>query len=133
MTNSKKVEEFMEKYGQEIPNTPGFPSSVTVSLRIRLIKEELDEFIEACRERDIVEVADALCDILYVAYGAALSFGIPVEECFAEVHRNNMQKLDGKRDEFGKVIKTQDHPKPNLKGVMAKYMMTRSRNEDVNG
>lgn len=122
MTNANKVKLFMESFGQEVKSKPEFPSDNTVKLRIELISEELQELVDACKAGDIIEVADALTDILYVTYGAAHSFGIPIDECFKEVQRSNMSKLgeDGKPiyREDGKVMKGPNYSVPNLKNVL---------------
>jgi predicted HAD superfamily Cof-like phosphohydrolase len=122
MTNANKVKLFMESFGQEVKSKPEFPSDDTVKLRIELISEELQELVDACDANNIIEVADALTDILYVTYGAAHSFGIPIDECFKEVQRSNMSKLgeDGKPiyREDGKVMKGPNYSVPNLKNVL---------------
>ena len=122
MTNANKVKLFMESFGQEVKSKPEFPSDDTVKLRIELISEELQELVDACKAGDIIEVADALTDILYVTYGAAHSFGVPIDECFKEVQRSNMSKLgeDGKPiyREDGKVMKGPSYFKPDLKNVL---------------
>ena len=122
MTNANKVKLFMESFGQEVKSKPEFPSDDIVKLRIELISEELQELVDACKAGDIIEVADALTDILYVTYGAAHSFGIPIDECFKEVQRSNMSKLgeDGKPiyREDGKVMKGPNYSVPNLKNVL---------------
>ena len=119
MSNFEDVKYFMERYGQEIKTKPSFPDDKIVRLRYDLIKEELDEFSSAIKDKDIVEVADALTDLLYVVYGAGHSWGINLDKCFAEVQRSNMSKLgeDGKPifNENGKVMKGPNYSKPNLK------------------
>tara|TARA_B100001741_G_scaffold227944_1_gene189506 strand:+ start:411 stop:758 length:348 start_codon:yes stop_codon:yes gene_type:complete len=109
----------MNTYGQEVKDNPEFPNSKIVQLRIDLIQEELNELKEAINNKDIVEVADALTDILYVTYGAGHSFGIDLDSCFDEVQRSNMSKLgeDGKPiyNEHGKVMKGPNYFAPNLK------------------
>ena len=118
MTNFLKVKRFMETFGQEVLNKPKFPNDKTIKLRIDLIKEELNELEEAINNNNLVEVADALTDILYVTYGAGHSFGIDLDACFEEVQNSNMSKLgdDGKPiyNEFGKVMKGPNYFKPNL-------------------
>ena len=118
MSNFNKVKDFMSIYGQEIKNNAEFPDKKIIELRLKLIQEELNEFQEAIKNRDIIEVADALTDILYVTYGAGHSFGINLDKCFDEVQRSNMSKLgeDGKPiyNEFGKVMKGPKYFKPNL-------------------
>lgn len=122
MTNATDVKIFMTTFGQEVKSKPEFPDADTVKLRIELIQEELQELVDACNANDIVEVADALTDILYVTYGAAHSFGIPIDACFKEVQRSNMSKLgeDGKPiyREDGKVMKGPGYSVPDLKSVL---------------
>ena len=97
-TNFEKVEEFHRTYGQEVLYTAQFPSEKTQNMRVDLIAEELDELRAAIADQNIIEVADALTDLLYVVYGAGHAFGIDLDETFNEVHRSNMSKLgeDGK-------------------------------------
>jgi predicted HAD superfamily Cof-like phosphohydrolase len=118
MTNFERVRKFMETFGQEIKEKAEFPSNKITSLRHSLIKEELDELKEAIENKDIQEVADALTDILYVAYGAGHAFGINLDKCFEEVQNSNMSKLglDGKPiyNDKGKVMKGPNYFKPNL-------------------
>ena len=119
MTNFNDVKIFMDTYSQEVKKKSEFPDEKIVKLRIDLIKEELDELKEAIENKDIVEVADALTDILYVTYGAGHAFGLDLDKCFEEVQRSNMSKLDenGKPifNENGKVMKGPDYFQPNLK------------------
>ena len=119
MSNFDDVKTFMQTYGQEVKSKSSFPDNKITKLRIDLIKEELDELEKAIKNEDIVEVADALTDILYVTYGAGHSFGINLDKCFSEVQRSNMSKLDkdGKPiyNEHGKVMKGPNFSKPNLK------------------
>ena len=122
MSNFNKVKTFMNTYGQEVKNTPEFPDTKIVQLRIDLIQEELNELKEAINNNDIIEVADALTDILYVTYGAGHSFGIDLDSCFNEVQNSNMSKLgdDGKPiyNESGKVMKGPNYFKPNIKKII---------------
>ena len=119
MTNFMGVKKFMETFGQEVKSKAEFPSDKIVKLRYDLIKEELDEFEKALKDKDLKEVADSLTDILYVTYGAGHAFGIDLDECFDEVQRSNMSKLgeDGKPiyNENGKVMKGPKYFEPNLK------------------
>ena len=119
MTNFTDVKKFMETFGQEVKAKTEFPSDKIVKLRYDLIKEELDEFESAIKERNLKEVADALTDILYVTYGAGHAFGIDLDKCFDEVQRSNMSKLgkDGKPiyNESGKVMKGPNYFQPDLK------------------
>ena len=118
MTNFEKVGVFMKTFGQNVKQTSSFSSEKINALRISLIKEELDELIEAMNKKDLVEVADALTDILYVTYGAGHAFGINLDDCFEEVQNSNMSKLDkdGKPiyNENGKVMKGPNYFKPDL-------------------
>ena len=118
MTNFKKVQEFMETFGQEVKKKPSFSSEKINTLRFDLIKEELEELKEALDSKDLLEVADALTDILYVTYGAGHAFGIDLDKCFKEVQNSNMSKLDknGKPiyDDAGKVMKGPNYFRPNL-------------------
>ena len=119
MSNFEHVKTFMETYGQEVKRKPSFPEDKIIQLRIDLIKEELKEFQEAINNKDLLEIADALTDILYVTYGAGHSFGIDLDKCFAEVQRSNMSKLGENGEpiynEHGKVMKGPNYFKPNLK------------------
>ena len=122
MSNFNKVKAFMNTYGQEVKERAAFPENKIVQLRIDLIEEELNELKEAVKNNDIVEVADALTDILYVTYGAGHSFGVDLDKCFDEVQRSNMSKLgvDGKPiyNESGKVMKGPDYFAPDLKKII---------------
>ena len=118
MSNFNKVGIFMKTFGQEVKDKPSFSTEKINKLRIDLIKEELDELSEAMKNNDLLEVADALTDILYVTYGAGHAFGINLDKCFEEVQNSNMSKLDknGKPiyNESGKVMKGPNYFKPNL-------------------
>ena len=118
MTNFNSVKKFMEVFGQEVKTKAEFPSEKIIKLRYNLIKEELEEFEEAFKDKNLKEVADALTDILYVTYGAGHAFGIDLDKCFDEVQRSNMSKLgeDGKPiyNEHGKVMKGPKYFQPNL-------------------
>ena len=118
MSNFRKVGTFMETFGQEVKTKPSFSTDKINKLRIDLIKEELEELIDAMHNKDLLEVADALTDILYVTYGAGHAFGIDLDKCFDEVQNSNMSKLDenGKPiyNESGKVMKGSNYFKPDL-------------------
>ncbi len=118
MTNFNSVKKFMETFGQEVKTKPEFPNDKIVRLRYDLIKEELDEFKQALKDKDLKEVADSLTDILYVTYGAGHAFGINLDKCFDEVQKSNMSKLgeDGKPiyNEDGKVMKGPKYFQPDL-------------------
>ena len=118
MTNFEKVGKFMETFGQEVKSKSSLSSEKINSLRVSLIEEELEELKQAIREKNLLEVADALTDLLYVTYGAGHSFGINLDKCFDEVQKSNMSKLglDGKPiySDKGKVLKGPKYFKPNL-------------------
>ena len=118
MTNFQKVKIFMETFGQEVKTQPSFSSEKINNLRYNLIKEELDELKKAMDNKDLLEVADALTDILYVTYGAGIAFGINLDKCLDQVQKSNMSKLgdDGKPiyNKAGKVMKGPNYFKPDL-------------------
>tara|TARA_X000000950_G_scaffold166147_1_gene202931 strand:+ start:154 stop:525 length:372 start_codon:yes stop_codon:yes gene_type:complete len=118
MTNFEKVKQFMQTFGQEVKTKASFSDEKTNQLRLDLISEELEELKIAMASKDLLEVADALTDILYVTYGAGHAFGINLDKCFDEVQNSNMSKLgsDGKPiyNDSGKVMKGPDYFKPDL-------------------
>ena len=118
MTNFEKVGLFMKTFGQEVKNKTELSTEKINLLRISLIKEELEELQQAMHENNILEVADALTDILYVTYGAGHAFGINLDKCFNEVQESNMSKLgeNGKPiyNKHGKVMKGPKYFKPEL-------------------
>ena len=118
MTNFEKVKQFMQTFGQEVKTKASFSDEKTNQLRFDLISEELEELKNAMESKDLLEVADALTDILYVTYGAGHAFGINLDKCFDEVQNSNMSKLgkNGKPiyNESGKVMKGPDYFKPDL-------------------
>ena len=118
MSNFSKVGTFMKTFGQEVKDKPAFSTDKINNLRIDLIKEELEELKDAMKDKDLLEVADALTDILYVTYGAGHAFGINLDKCFDEVQNSNMSKLDenGKPiyNDSGKVMKGPNYFKPDL-------------------
>ena len=118
MSNFNKVGTFMKTFGQEVKTEPSFSTDKINKLRIDLIKEELQELTEAMNNKDLLEVADALTDILYVTYGAGHAFGIDLDKCFEEVQNSNMSKLgeDGNPiyNESGQVMKGPNYFKPDL-------------------
>ena len=122
MSNFSKVGIFMKTFGQEVKNKPSFSSDKINKLRIDLIKEELEELTEAMENKDLLEVADALTDILYVTYGAGHAFGIDLDKCFEEVQNSNMSKLGENGEpiynENGKVMKGPNYFKPDLKKII---------------
>ena len=118
MSNFNKVGTFMKTFGQEVKTKPSFSSDKINKLRIDLIKEELDELKEAMDNNDLLEVADALTDILYVTYGAGHALGIDLDKCFDEFQNSNMSKLGENGEpiynESGKVMKGPNYFKPDL-------------------
>ena len=118
MSNFSKVGIFMKTFGQEVKDKPSFSTDKINKLRIDLINEELKELTDAMKNKDLLEVADALTDILYVTYGAGHAFGIDLDKCFDEVQNSNMSKLgeNGKPiyNEAGKVMKGPNYFKPDL-------------------
>ena len=117
------VKDFHQAFGQRIGEKPELPDQNERQLRIRLLKEEFNEYFDGEVKDDIVEIADAIADIIYIACGTAVSYGIPLDDVFAEVHRSNMAKLvDGKviRREDGKVQKPEGWTAPDIKSVLEK-------------
>ena len=131
----KKLVEFHEVFRgyMEIEPNPSIPADVT-AMRIRLLQEELDEYREAVGREDLVEIADALIDLLYVLFGTIVSHGLQnyAEALFAEVHRSNMSKLDMdgvpifRQD--GKVLKSDLFSPPNLKRILWPDSQPNARN-----
>ncbi len=121
-TNFDLVREFMLTFDQVVKSKPEMPEDNIQLLRYNLIAEELEELDDALFDNDLVEVADALTDLLYVVYGAGHAFGIDLDACFAEVHRSNMSKLDAQgqviRREDGKVLKSDLYSPPNLRDIV---------------
>lgn len=122
VSNFEHVGDFMEAFGQAVRSEPVFPDPAEVDLRVKLIEEEVQELKDAIVAHDIVAIADALTDILYVTYGAGHSFGLDLDACFEEVHTSNMSKLgpDGYPiyNEIGKVMKGPDYCAPDLDTVL---------------
>ena len=118
MSNFRKVGTFMKTFGQEVKTKPSLSNDKINKLRIDLIKEELEELESAMNNKDLLEVADALTDILYVTYGAGHAFGIDLDQCFEEVQNSNMSKLDENGNpiynDSGKVMKGPNYFKPDL-------------------
>ena len=108
----------MKTFGQEVKEKSSFSSNQINQLRVNLIKEELEELKIAIDSKNLIEVADALTDILYVTYGAGHAFGINLDRCFDEVQQSNMSKLDDDGNpiynDSGKVMKGPKYFKPDL-------------------
>lgn len=122
LTNFELAGDFMEAFGQDVHNEPQWPDFSTRELRLELIREEYEELEEAIENRDLIEVADALTDLLYVIYGAGHAFGLDLDTCYHEVHGSNMSKLGGDgrpmKREDGKVLKGPNFYEPDLKFVL---------------
>lgn len=123
MTNNfyKDVKDFHVSFGQKVGDYPQLPNEGDRLLRKRLLTEEYEEYMNAEFDDDIVEIADALADLIYIACGTAVSYGIPLDKVFSEVHRSNMAKLvDGKPiyREDGKVLKPEGWTPPDIKGIL---------------
>ena len=122
VSNFIRVIDFMNNFKQEVKYNPEFPDEKVQKLRISLIEEELEELKEAMGKEDMVGVADALTDILYVTYGAGAAFGIDLDKCFEEVHSSNMSKLDRNGHPIyrndGKILKGPDYFEPNLEKII---------------
>lgn len=134
MTQFEMVHEFHTVYAANIGDKPELPSKEERALRISLLKEEYNEYIMGEKHSDIVEIADALADMLYIINGTCVSYGIPIDEIFAEVHASNMSKLDtdGKvlRREDGKVLKGPNYFKPRIREIMERHASTVHRRSD---
>ena len=116
------VRDFHQAFGQRIGEKPEFPDEDERKLRVKLLREEFREYLDGESFNDLVEVADAIADIIYIACGTAVSYGIPLDDVFAEVHRSNMAKLvDGKviRREDGKIQKPEGWTAPDVEGVLS--------------
>lgn len=115
------VKNFQVAFGLNVGAKPKLPLDPERQLRIRLLREEFEEYLVGEDRDDIVEIADALADIIYIACGTAVSYGIPLDRVFAEVHRSNMAKLvNGKpiRREDGKILKPEGWTPPDTKGAV---------------
>ena len=121
-TNNQLVQNFMWIFGQEVRKSIGWPGSEVAELRIDLIDEELNELREATEKQDLVGIADALTDLLYVVYGSGHAYGIDLDACFQEVHRSNLSKLDENSQpiyrEDGKVLKGPEYSPPDLESII---------------
>lgn len=117
----KDVLDFHKAFSLPISQVPNLPEDKERTLRMNLLQEEYEEYVQGEIKNDIVEIADALADIIYIACGTAVSYGIPLDKIFEEVHRSNMAKLvDGKvlRREDGKVIKPEGWKAPDIEKII---------------
>lgn len=108
------VYDFHSKYGCMVQDQPTMPSAGVRLLRARLIVEEAGEFLKAASNGDMVEMCDALADLLYVTYGTAVVMGVDMEPISAEVQRSNMTKDGGGQDSGGKILKGPDFTPPDI-------------------
>ena len=115
----KMVQEFHEQFDIHISTTPSVPDDATQILRNRLIQEEFEEFQEAMESQDLPAMAKELADLLYVAYGTAVSLGIDIEPVFKEVHRSNMSKVGGYKREDGKWVKPPTYSPASLDAIIS--------------
>ena len=114
-----KVREFHETFDLVTSDTPGNLTDEVMHRRFKLIVEELSEYVEAVMNRDIIGVADALGDLIYVVLGSAVEHGIEIEPVFDEIHRSNMTKKGGHKNEFGKWVKPPGWQPPDIATVLA--------------
>ena len=122
----KSVAEFHEVFQIGNADTITLISERDYTLRYNLIKEENEEYLQACQNNDLVEIADALGDQLYILFGTILKHGLQhkIEEVYDEIHRSNMSKLDEKGQpifrEDGKILKSSLYFRPNIKNILDK-------------
>lgn len=118
-----RVLDFHEAF--DLPREPlptGHVADTLAQLRVRLLREEVEEFADATERRDLAAIADALADVVYVAYGSAITYGLDLDAVVREVHRSNMSKLDACGGpvlrEDGKVLKSERYRPPNVGNVI---------------
>lgn len=119
--------DFQTAFESNRSTVPGLPNETERKLRRRILREEYKEYLDAEDDNDIVGIADGMCDMIYILYGTGVSYGLPMDELFAEVHRSNMSKLNpetGRPDfnEYGKVKKPTTYSKPDLKGIIDRHL-----------
>ena len=116
------LREFHEAFDLTRSEVPGLPSKDVRDLRINLLKEEWEEYLEGEATDDLIEIADALADMVYIAYGTAVAYGIRLDKVFEEVHSSNMSKLDANGKpiyrEDGKVLKGPNYSPPNIETIL---------------
>lgn len=112
------VRDFHAKFGQPIVDKPTIPDTLRENLRAMLMSEEMYETRQAMIDDDLVEIADGLADLIYVALGTAIEYGIDLEPVFKEVHRSNMEKLPGLQRADGKITKGPDFQPPRIKEIL---------------
>lgn len=122
----ESLEQFQKAYNSVHNDKPSLIDEKDYKLRFELMKEENEEYLEACEENNMVEIADALADKLYILCGTIVSHGMQhiIDDLFTEVHRSNMSKLgpDGKPiyREDGKILKGENYSAPELKSIIYK-------------
>ncbi len=122
----QQVGEFQAVLDTPIPEGPELPAfREERDLRVGLLREEFTEYLEAENADNIVEIADALADMVYVICGTAHTYGIPLAEVFDEVQRTNMAKFPGgkilRRESDGKVIKPEGWKPPDIAAILADH------------
>lgn len=128
------VRNWMCTAGQATPESPVLGDTALHDLRLRLIREETDELAEAYAAGDLVGVADACADLLYVVHGTNVAHGIDGHMVFLLVHENNCLKIErGHRDEGGKWIKPADHQPPDIAGEIVRQYRTTARRSGADG
>jgi len=110
----EKVRKFHDIMGLPYSDEPIELTEKQLNRRVRLIEEEFDEFIEAWEDDNYVGQIDAICDLLYVVFGTAVEMGVDIEPFFNEVHRANLTKVNGHRNDYGKWIKPDDYSPPDI-------------------
>lgn len=122
MTNFEKVKNWMQVSGSHVPTELGDVDEATAALRLHLIDEEHRELIYAMAYEDLLQVAKEIADLLFVVYGAAVNYGIPIDEVFDAVYESNMSKMppDGvvKYREDGKILKGDWYQEPNIGAIL---------------
>ena len=121
-----KVREFHDTFRVPANENPALVRNELVELRHRLMLEENEEYLDACKKGDISLIADALGDQMYILFGTIITHGLQykIEEVFDEIHRSNMSKLDDNRKpifrEDGKVLKSSNYFTPDIKSILEK-------------
>jgi predicted HAD superfamily Cof-like phosphohydrolase len=124
------VIEFHDVTEQLIADKTEFPSADIREMRIKLLAEEMDEYLVAEKENDIIGVADALADMTYIICGTAVSYGIPLDIVFNEVHKSNMTKIENGnilRREDGKIMKPPSYKPPDIRGIIKRYNKSKKK------
>lgn len=123
-TMFEMVRDFHTAFGQRVGKKPELPDYQERELRMKLMKEEVNEYNKAEDNSDLTNLAVELADIIYIACGTAVSYGIPLDDVFNAIHQANMNKLiDGKviRREDGKIKKPEGWQPADIAGILKKY------------